>query len=194
MAYQKFNPEKLEKLNDPARAETLIRDLMWKALGVPAATTLVEIGAGTGFFARRFSSLAPQATVHAVDMAQVMIDWMNSNLAEVAEGAIVPLLVDETTIDLADGIADAVYMINLHHELADPEATYREAVRLLKPGGRILVVDWVDRETPRGPRLDIRASTDELKSVLEEAGVSEVEIHEGLPWHHMVTATKPEDV
>ncbi len=193
MAHMKFDYAKLEKLNDPGRAETIIPNVMWEALAMPDAAVLVEIGAGTGFFARRFAELSPGAIIHAVDIAPVMIEWMQENVPEVQSGTVVPLLAQETRVGLDSGIADVVYMINLHHELADPVGSYAEARRLLKSGGRMMVVDWADRETPRGPRADIRVSVADLKHMLEYAGFHEVESHEGLPWHHLLTATKRGD-
>ena len=190
MAHMKFDYAKLEKLNDPGRVETIIPRVMWDALAIPDASVLVEVGAGTGFFARRFFYLSPEVTVHAVDIAPVMIEWMQENVPEVESGAVVPLLAEETRVGLESGIADIVYMINLHHELADPVASYVEAERLLRPGGRLMVVDWVDSETPRGPRLDIRVSEMELQRMLQDAGFCEIESHRGLPWHHLLTATK----
>lgn len=190
MGHQKFNIEKLEKLNDPGRADTLKPDVMWEALDLKSPEVILEIGAGTGFFARRFAAMAPGAIVYASDIEPRMIEWMREHLEEVSAGTIVPLLSEETAVPVEDGIADIVVMINLHHELADPVATYAEANRVLHPGGRILVADWADRETPRGPSLAIRASTAHLRETLELAGFVDVGFHEGLPWHHLATATK----
>jgi len=102
------------------------------------------------------------------------------------------VLAEETRVPLPDGLANAVYMINLHHELMDPAATYADSFRLLKPGGRLLVVDWAARETPKGPPLISRASADELVEVIRVAGFTEVTVDDGrLPWHIMATAVRP---
>lgn len=194
MAHLKFDLAKLEKLNDPARFESLPPLVFWRALGSPSgACAIVEIGAGTGLFAAAIAHVAPEAVVFAVDTAPQMLEWMRANRPEVAEKRVVPVLATETRIPLDDGIADAVYMINLHHELAEPDATYAEAYRLLEPGGRLLVVDWADRDTPKGPPREVRVSVDGLKAVLDRAGFTEVEIDEAaLPWHVMATAVRPQ--
>lgn len=190
MTYMKFDPAKLEKLNDPRRAEDLRPDVMWGALALESPATMVEIGAGTGFFATRFAALCPGMTVYAADIVERMVEWMCENLTQVASGLVIPLMVEETHVPLPDGIADATVMINLHHELADPTGTYAEAFRLTSPGGRVLVADWADRETPKGPPLAIRASVETLRSALEGAGFVGSEAHAGLPHHHLVTATR----
>lgn len=190
MAYLKFDIRKLQKLNDPARLEQLDPRLMWEALGNPEARVMVEIGAGTGFFARRFCRLTAGAVVYACDMEDEMIDWMKANVAEVAEGCVVPVKSEEALVPLDDEIADLVYMINLHHELADPGAIYREAHRLLESGGQILVVDWKKEETPHGPPVRVRVPVEVLAAHVTDAGFTDVTAHASLPWHNMVTGLR----
>lgn len=193
MAHLKFNMERLERLNDPGRFETLPPDVFWEALGAPSGeTVLVEIGAGTGLFASAFVARSPEVIVYAADTADQMLEWMQFNRPEVAENRIFPVKASETGLPLPDAMADALYMINLHHELAEPDASYAEAFRLLKPGGRILVVDWAPRETPKGPPQEIRVQPAELERVLVDAGFAEVRVDsERLPWHTMATAVRP---
>lgn len=192
MAHLKFNLEKLERLNDPGRFETLPPDVFWRALGSPeGASVIVEIGAGTGVFSSAFASLAPGAIVYAADTEDAMLDWMAANRSEVAEGRIVPVKATETGVPLADGVADAVYMINLHHELVHPDRSYAEVFRLLKDGGRLLVVDWASRDTPKGPPREVRIDADTLTAMLERAGFGDVVVDETtLPWHLMATAVR----
>lgn len=192
MAHLKFDIAKLEKLNDPGRFESLPPDVFWRALGEPAgACAIVEIGAGTGMFAAAFAALAPEAVIYAADTSPEMLDWMRANRPDVGAGRLVPVLAEEDRVPLDDGIADALYMINVHHELAHPDDSYAEAFRLLESGGRVLVVDWADRDTPKGPPHDVRVSAAELAGFLERAGFDEVTVDStALPWHLMATAVR----
>lgn len=193
MAHLKFDMAKLERLNDPGRFDSLPPEVFFSALGGPDdARVIVEIGAGTGLFAAAFAERAPEAIVYAADTAVEMLEWMRANRPEVAAGRIAPVRAEETSVPLADGIADVVYMINLHHELADPPSSYAEAFRLLRPGGRLLVVDWAPRETPKGPPQEVRVTAEALAALLRGAGFADVAIDETtLPWHVMATATRP---
>ncbi|MCK8115551.1 class I SAM-dependent methyltransferase [Anaerosoma tenue] len=192
MAHYKFDIAKLEKLNDPARFESLPPDLFFAALDVPdGASVIVEIGAGTGLFAEAIAKRAPEATVYVADIAEEAIEWMREHRAGVAEGRIVPVLAGETHVPLDDAIADALFMINIHHEFVDTAASYREALRLLKPGGRLLVVDWAARETPKGPPQAVRATPSGLAECLKGAGFVDVMVDDSaLPWHTMATARR----
>lgn len=192
MAHLKFDIAKLEKLNDPGRFETLQPDAMWQALGLDEPHVLVEIGAGTGMFAAEFSRRAPGVTVYAADTVPEMVAWMRENRSEVAEGRVVPVLSEEGSVPLDPGIADGVVMINLHHELAKADAIYAEALRLLRPGGRVLVVDWAPEDTPKGPPVAVRATSGDLEGFLRRAGFAEVKVHDVLPWHSCVTGTRAE--
>jgi len=191
MAYLKFDLRKLEKLNDPARLEQLPPEAMWRAVGDPSIRVMVEIGAGTGFFARRFCRMSKHGLVYACDLEDTMIRWMRENLPEVAEGCVIPVKSEEGRVPLAGELARLVYMINLHHELVDPQAVYREALRLLEPSGRLLVVDWKKEETPKGPPVGVRAPLDALLESIRSAGFEEVGARDLLEWHNLVTATKP---
>lgn len=191
MAHLKFDLAKIAKLDDPSRFETLDPDAMWRALGSPSPRSIVEIGAGTGLFAARFARLAPDAVVYAADIEPAMLEWMRDEREEVAAGRVVPVLSEEGHVPLPDASADLVYMVNLHHELADPEAIHAEALRMLVPGGLLLAVDWAPRETPKGPPLEVRVAGEAAAAVAAAAGFDDVRVHDDLPWHWMVTARKP---
>lgn len=192
MAHFKFDVSKMERLNDEGRFDSLIPEVMWAALGSPSPRTIIDIGAGTGLFARRFAVMAPSAIVYAADSEPRMIRWMTEHPDPAAGEQIRPILSEETRVPLPDGIADLALMINLHHELEDPAATYREAARLVAGGGQILVADWAPGNTVGGPPQAIRASADEIGRLLSGAGFESVIVHPGLPRHSLLTATRSE--
>ena len=193
VAHQKFDIAKLERLNDPGRFDTLPPAVFWDALGAPAdARSIVEIGAGTGLFATRFAELAPGAVVHVADIEPVMLEWMRENRPEVAAGRLAPILADEDHVPLADSSADVVYMINLHHELVSPSVSYAEALRLLRPAGRVMAVDWAPGESPHGPSQHVRVPAEDVADMLRIVGFAQVVVHEGaLPKAWLITAAKP---
>jgi len=193
VTHQKFDIAKLERLNDPGRFDTLPPTVFWDALGAPTdARSIVEIGAGTGLFAARFASLAPDAVVHVADIEPVMLEWMTENRPEVAEGRLVPILAEEDHVPLQSSSADVVYMINLHHELVSPSASYAEALRLLHPGARLMVVDWAPGESPHGPSQHVRVPAEDVADILRVVGFAQVVVHEGaLPYAWLITAVRP---
>ena len=188
MGHHKFNPAKLKKLEDPRRLERERPDLIWPLMG--HVEVLVDLGAGTGFFCRPFAENMGSGTIWACDQEQAMIDYMSDNLSKDGDCSIKPLLVEEVAIPLDDNVADCVFMANVFHELENPKASCQEAFRLLKHGGRLVVLDWRDEETADGPPVAHRLSEAFITASLESAGFKKITSHALLPQHHLLRAEK----
>ena len=190
--YEKFDVAKLERLNDPGRFEYLDPAVIWAAADVEDPRAIVEIGAGTGLFACRFAEYAPHAEVYAVDVEPKMVRWMLEHRpAAPLCDRLHPTLSHETVVRLPTGEADLLAMINVHHELADPVSSYREALRLLRIGGKIVVADWKPGDENGGPPQHVRASAEQISELLGRVGFEDARCHGGLPRHSLVTARKP---
>lgn len=191
MTDKKFNPKKIEKLNNPERKKIHDPDLIWDTLGMKNPEILVDIGAGTGFFSMPFADKIPNGTVYACDISDVMLDWLKENLPEAYRGRIIPIKSEENSIDLEDKVADLVFMILLHHELDNPLLMLQESKRLLKSGGKIMIVDWKKEEMSVGPPLELRIEADTIEEQLRQTGFSEIVQHRVLPLNSFLVATNP---
>ena len=183
----KFDPKKLAKLNNPERFKTLNPNVIWDALDMQNPKVLIDIGAGTGFFTKEFSKKLADGKIYACDSSEVMIQWMQENITD---GNIIPLQCSEAFVDLPDTIADLVYMINVHHEILEPERLLSEAYRLLKIGGKVAIIDWKAEEMQDGPPLKIRISDKIIGQQLSEIGFINIVKHNVLPLHSFITAQK----
>jgi SAM-dependent methyltransferase len=122
-----------------------------------------------------------------------MVDWMRQNLGPAQLQSVAPRLVGEIRIDLPDGSADLVTMINVFHELSDPAATLREVRRLLRPGAPAAVIDWKNGETTfegerHGPPLARRVDPAVILAALGEAGFTDIRALDSLPLHTFLVA------
>ena len=185
----KFNPEKLNKLNNPERLKDIPPTYIWKKLHMENPRRIVDIGAGTGFFSVPFITLMGDGELIACDISPVMVSWMKENICSSHPG-IKPVLLRDGTVPLEDGSADLVYMINLHHELDDPASVLKEAFRLLKKDGRIFLVDWKKEEMPWGPPVSHRCSISEVAEQLSAAGFGELETDESLQKQFLILGRK----
>lgn len=111
---------------------------------LPASWTVADLGCGTGEISARLAGIVRR--VVAVDREPSMIEAARRRLAEfpnteVREGELESLPIDDGELDAA------VISLVLHH-LEDPCAAVREGIRVLRPGGVLLVIDMVrhDRE------------------------------------------------
>jgi ubiquinone/menaquinone biosynthesis C-methylase UbiE len=188
---RKFDPARAERLNDPARLERLDPRVMWAAAAVVDPSSIVDIGAGTGLLSAAFARLAPRATVHAADLSDTMLAWMTAHLPEDVAGRVVPVRSEESSVPLPAATADLVTMIALYHEFDDPGASLTEALRLLRAGGRLLIVDWKRDDSIQGPPMAMRVAAADIIAAVERAGYADVVSHDVLADFSVVTATRP---
>ena len=190
MESRKFDRKHIDRLNDPDRVKIQDPDLIWDRLALTDPQVLIDIGAGTGFFALPFSDKMAGGTVYACDISDDMLSWMAGNFPERYRGIVVPTKTEETRVPLPDGNADLVYMANLHHELEEPPAMMLEAYRLLKPNGVLMIIDWSER-APFGPPQEIRVPETAIRDHIKNAGFADVQAHDDLPYSHFLVAKKP---
>ncbi len=190
MTAHKFDPGKLKKLNDPARYERENPDLIWNALELADPETLVDIGAGTGFFAIPFSRRI-RGKVYACDISEELLSWLGEHLPEDVREKVVPIRMEEDSVPLPDGIADLVFMVNLHHELENPGGIFREAARLLKQGGKVAVIDWKKEKTGEGPPVEVRMTEDAIRKDIEAGGFYHIRSLQILAFHNFLVGIKP---
>jgi ubiquinone/menaquinone biosynthesis C-methylase UbiE len=189
MNEKKFDPKKLHKLNDPGRLLDLPPEYIWNKIDIVKPDVLVDIGAGTGFFSVHFLNYAKNGEIFACDTSDIMIQWMKNNICPKYPN-IVPLKMKENAVPLEDGIADLVYMINLHHELDKPETILEESFRILKNNGAIFIVDWKKEDMPEGPPTHFRYLPEQVKDQLLSVEFRNVNIFNEMPKHFLVVAKK----
>lgn len=188
MIEKKFDSQKLQRLNNPQRLNEIPPDYIWGKLNTEKADVLVEIGAGTAFFSIAFLQQANASKIYACDISEVMIGWIKENIVS-KYPEIIPLQTEEVFIPLDDEIADIVFTINLHHELENPDKTINEAYRILRPGGKVFIVDW-KKGPPTGPPEEIRWMPEQVSDQLANAGFKNVDFYNELPMHFLVIGQK----
>ncbi len=185
--HYKFNPKKLEKLNNPERLKMIPPEYIWQSLNPAEHDDKLEIGAGTAVFSLAFQKLSGRGTTTAVDSSELMVDWMRENIVP-DNPEIIPLLTDGTTVPVKDESADLVYMITVHHELDDQPGMLREAKRILRKNRKIFIVDWNMNDTEHGPAVEHRCYPADVADQLKAAGFGDVRIFEGMKDFFLVTA------
>lgn len=187
---RKFDPKHIAELNDPNRVKIQNPDLIWEKMALEDPRVLIDIGAGTGFFALPFSNKMVDGKVYACDISDAMLSWMTDNFPGEYRGVVIPTKMAESAVPLPDNGADLVYMTNLHHELEEPEVMVTETYRLLKPGGTLMIIDW-DENAPFGPPPEIRVPQAVIHSQMENAGFVDIQVFDDLPYNSFLVAKKP---
>lgn len=189
MEEKRFNPAKLDKLNDPSRLKDFPVDFIMSHLWVRNPKTMVDIGAGTGFFSKHFAQQFPNSVIYALDISEVMINWMNKNIVNDYKN-IIPLQMDDNMTHLQDQIADLVFMVNLHHELYHPDLMLKESYRILNSNGNIAISDWRKEATEQGPPRDIRLEPEQVEDQLKMAGFRNIQAFTNFPNNFLIIGQK----
>lgn len=185
---KKFDQRKLSLLNDPIRKKSLNPDFIWNTIGIKDPKTVVDIGAGTGFFAKEFMQKMQHGKIYALDISDIMIDYMREHLS-VYKDKIVVQKMEESQTSLPEESADLIYMINLYHELNNRLQTLKETFRILKKRGRIAIIDWKKKQLEFGPPVSIKVALTEIENDLKVAGFSEIRSY-SLKFHNFLVACR----
>lgn len=164
----------LARLEDPARAEWQKPDEVIRAIGVARGMTVGEIGAGPGFFTKRLAAaVGGEGRVFAAEVEPRILEVLRERLAGITN--VTPILADPSDPRFPRASCDRILLVNTYHHFADGSAYLRRIAAALKPGGRIVNVDFEDRETPVGPPLAHRVSREDFLRDAQAAGLSVVE-------------------
>lgn len=168
----RFPAERRHVLNDADRKRWLSPEVVLAKAGVKSGEMVADIGAGTGFWTRPLADLVgPAGRVYAVDVEPVMLDDLRALIQSEGLTNVDVLASQETAIPLPDAVADLVVVGFVLHEPAAPTAFVREVARLLRLGGRALVIDWNKQATEKGPPVEHRLARDEARRLLEAIGL-----------------------
>lgn len=125
------------------------------ACNIQPSSTIADFGAGAGFVARAAASLVPHGQVFAIEINKDMVTRLTRDANDHHITNLHALWGDIEAKEgskLADASADMIMCFNILFLLDDKAAVLQEAYRVLKPGGRIVVVDWVESFGGLGPQ------------------------------------------
>ncbi|MGH9520106.1 MAG: class I SAM-dependent methyltransferase [Terriglobales bacterium] len=172
MKERRFHASQAHRLDAPERLVWLPPEEIVAAAGASAGDTIADIGAGTGYFALPLARAAgPQGVVYAVDAQEEMLDLLKQKLPFTGSGNIRLVQAEADATGLPDASLSLALLANVWHEFDDRALVLREARRILRPGGRIAIVDWrPDVEREAGPPLEHRLTTELTMRELASAG------------------------
>lgn len=166
---------------------------MLDALKIPKGATVADVGAGVGYTSLRLSKrVGPTGTVYATDLQPEMLRMLRENARAAGVTNIKPVLATSRDTKLPDGAVDLIVMVDVYHECSDPETTLKGLRKALKPGGRLVLVEFraEDPEVPIKPehKMTLRQARREV----EPQGFAFKESFEELPWQHVIVFTREE--
>ena len=165
--------------------------LLLRELRLQPGMQVADVGAGTGYYARRIAPLVgPQGKVYAVDVQPEMVAMLREVAARPGLGNIIPVQADVDDPKLSAESIDLALMVDVYHELEYPHEVLARLVQALKPGGRLVFVEY-RAEDERVPIKKLHKMSE--AQVRREAALHALEwerTSRALPWQHVVVFRK----
>ena len=166
-------------------------DLLLPMLEIKSGIAVADVGAGSGYFARRLAArVGPGGAVYAVDVQPEMVRMLEALARQPGLGQIKPVQGSATAVKLAAASIDLALMVDVYHELEFPYEVLASIVQALKPGGRVVFVEYraEDASVPIKPLH--KMSEAQVKTEAARHPLTWERTLGGLPWQHVVVFRK----
>ncbi len=171
-------------LERPERDAYQKPDQVMAALAFIPGERVADIGAGSGYFARRVSkAVGPTGQVLAIDIAPEVLEYLE---ARARREGLTNIRIQRVTADdpqLPAGGVDTILMVDTLHYVKERGAFANKLRAGLAPGGRVAVIDFIPKtpeERPWGPPPEQKMSRAEVDAAMAEAGLVPARVHDFL--------------
>lgn len=180
-------------LERPSREMTEQPQQVVDALDLKPTDVVADIGAGTGYFSFRISPSVPQGKVLAVDIQPEMVDILDFLKKENKISNVASILGRVTDPNLPQESVDLALMVDAYHEFEYPKEMMAGIVRSLKPGGRVVLVEY-KRENPLILIKALHKMTQkQARKEMKVVGLQWLETKNFLPQQHIMIFQKPRE-
>jgi precorrin-6B methylase 2 len=176
--------------NRPERDKEERPELLIGALQIRRGATVADVGSGTGYFTWRLAEqVGPKGKVYAVDVQQSMLDLTKKAVVGHKLSNVEYVLATETNPRLPERSVDLVFIAYAYHEFGDPDSMMAGIRRALKPGGRVVILEYA-KESKIAPASPLhKMSFEEIRREIEPMGFAVDQLLDFLPVQHGVVFT-----
>jgi len=166
-------------------------DLLLAALMLKPGTVVADIGAGTGYLSRRMAPLVmPGGKVWAVDVQPEMINLLQAGAKRSGLTQIEAKLSAVDDVKLPASSVDLAIMVDVYHELAYPYEVMASLLKALKPGGRLVFVEYKAEDSFVPIKPLHKMSEAQIKREAAVFALDWERTVSSLPWQHVVVFRK----
>lgn len=158
-----------------------------EALALETGMVVADIGAGSGYYTERMARrVGPSGRVYATDIQPGMLEILQRRMSRAGLTNVVPILGRADDPGLPAGSLDLALMVDVYHELAEPQTFMRRLRDALKADGRLVLVEY-RKEDPRVPILEAhKMSVATVRQELSADGYVIDRVIDVLPWQHII--------
>ena len=181
------NPDAyIKALDDPKRDAYQKPHEVMDALGVKAGEIIADIGAGSGYFALRLAKhVGPSGRVYAVDVSPDMIRHLNTRARDAGLTNVSTILAPPDD-PLLPQLVDRFLIVDVWHHIDDQPGYLAKMKKLLKPGGRVIMIDFHKRDMPVGPPVGMKIAREDLLKQMTANGFRLAAEHTFLPYQYFL--------
>jgi ubiquinone/menaquinone biosynthesis C-methylase UbiE len=137
---------------------------------------VADFGCGTGYFSLPLAKkLKEDGTVYAIDILKEKLEAVESQAKLSGLSNVVTKRVNLEKLggsQFADESLDWVIIKDMLFQNKDKKVVFEEAKRVLKPEGKILLVEWDDKDFSVGPKRELRIPRESMNDLINQAGLT----------------------
>jgi len=177
----------LERAERPEEEEP---DRALRIMKIPKGAVVADVGTGSGYMAIKMAKIVgPQGKVYANDIQPAMLELLRKNVDKAKLTNVTPIQGAVDDPRLPAGALDLILMVDVYHEFQQPQIMLRRMREALKPGGRLVLLEY-RKEDPTIPiKFEHKMSIAEAKMELEAEGFTLAKVDEALPRQHILIFT-----
>lgn len=183
-ANERFNPEMFE---NESRAEWQMVDKVIEAMELSEGDNIADIGGGSGYFSRPFArKVGKSGIVYCCDFAMKLLDFLQEEAKKEGLNNIVTVYAAEDRPMLPTQSIDYAFTCNTNHHISNRVEYYKNLKRVLRPGAKVVIVDWYAREQEVGPPPSHNVKKEIAMQEMKDAGYELVKEETFLPYQYFL--------
>jgi ubiquinone/menaquinone biosynthesis C-methylase UbiE len=177
----------IQALEDPSREAWQQPEKVMSTLALKRGEQVADVGAGPGYFTLRFArAVGPSGKVYGVDVSREMLDYLEKQARAEHLSNIQPVVALPHDPKLPPGSVDLIFICDTLHHISDRARYLPLLLRALKPGGRLVNIDFHKRALPVGPPVEMKIPKAEMIREAESAGFRLVQQYDFLKYQYFL--------
>jgi ubiquinone/menaquinone biosynthesis C-methylase UbiE len=137
----------IKRFESESREVYAQREAIVAAVGLKPGMAVADVGAGTGLFTRPFADVVgPEGKVYAVDISRPFLDHIAREARKRGQSQVQTIQGTQDTTNLPPGSVDVAFLCDVYHHLEQHPKVLASIHRALRPGGRLIVIEFDRRE------------------------------------------------
>lgn len=177
-------------LERPSRPTEENTDSIVRRMNLKPGMVVADIGAGTGYYTFRVARLVPEGKVYAVEIQEELIEMLRKKRDEIRADHVEVIRGDTMAVNLPDNTVDLAFLVDVYHELSWPREIIRSISKSLKPGGKVLLVEYRGEDPEVRIKPLHKTTVEQLTREMKASGFVLEERVDAFPIQHFLVFSK----